>query len=592
MARIKRLSEEVSDKIAAGEVVERPVSVVKELVENSIDASASRIAIQIGNGGKSVIRVDDDGEGIPSGQLPLAVENFTTNKINSVEDIYGVSTMGFRGEALASIKAVSRLKIISRAEGEETGREMQWAGGEILGDKPSVRGKGTEVLVEDLFYNLPARRKFLSSDRAEKRRINAYVKKVSLIFPGISFSLDDKKEELLNYPASKLEDRVGKVLGVEIFSQMKHIRVDRGSYGVSGYISMPGLTRGNRSQQFIFVNRRLIKDKLINHAVGQAYQSLIPGNRFPILVLFIELPPEEVDINVHPAKLRIRFSDERRVHRLVSSSLRDELGGRGMDFHQKVKSVYSRIFPDGEISREGNNREEITRLSQGDLDYGRGVDSAPGEEGKGTQQEAPASLFGEKHESNIDIADNLYWQLHNSYIMIQIRGGMVIVDQHAAHERILFDRAKENLKGKKAVVQSLLFPATLELSPDGYERFEDMSDVLQSLGFEIEPFGMHSIIVRAIPAGVKNWNEGTLVEEIMSEAGTGRSKLEDFLKTYACRSAVKAGTRLSIQEMENLADSLFATEYPFTCPHGRPTMLRVELSELERRFQRTVRSDK
>lgn len=586
LAAIKTLSEDTRGKIAAGEVVERPVNAVKELLENSIDASASRISVEVEDGGKSLIRVSDDGAGIPSAELPLAVENYSTSKISSIGDLSRAVSLGFRGEALASIRSISRLTIISRYESEDVGREMRWEEGKVVKDSPAVRNPGTEVSASDLFYNLPARRKFLSSGASELRRITGLMQSVALSFPDVGLSLKSGGREVLSYPSSTLEERVEVVFGSGFFPNLRYFEGRSVNAAVRGYVSTPNLTRGNRSMQFVFVNRRSVSDRTVSHAVRQAYHSVIPSSRFPLCVIFIDIPPEEIDVNVHPAKAEIRFSRDRDIHRLVSSSIREALQVKTISFREKVESVYKSIFPGGPSSPA----EELQRTEGAGPAGASGAPHASGgERSDWLFQESPQSLFDKSGgDEEIRQSAKLYWQLHQSYIFIQIRGGMVIFDQHAAHERILYNRAKKNISGEKPAVQSLLFPATLELTPEEYEKYERVADLLPALGFEVEPFGLRSIIIRGIPAGVKNWDEGKLLQDILAETGGSDSGMDGLLKSYACRSAVKAGEKLSDEEMVDLTDQLFATEFPFTCPHGRPTMLRVDLADLERRFHRSV----
>ena len=587
---IQKLAPEVAAQIAAGEVVERPSSAVKELVENSLDAGATRIAIELVDGGKSLIRIEDNGSGIPAGELPLAVESFSTSKIMRVEDISRIGTLGFRGEALASIRSVSMLTIRSRAAGEEMGRELAYPDDGTVRDAPFVKNPGTEVIAENLFFNLPARKKFLRSAQSELRRIIGVIQGYALSFPGTAFLLRESGRDILSYPSSSLRERVEIVLGPELFASLVPVAYTLGRTKVHGFVSQSDQTRANRYMQFYFVNRRYVRDRVLSHAVNQAYESLIPRDRFPAVVLFIDIPPEEVDVNVHPTKAEVRFRNEGEIHRLFLSSIAQALQGKPVSFTEVVESAYRSIFP-GAGSNAG---AALPGTESGASNPSGRWEGAAQEIGEGDRtfefHEAPLSLFGEEGAKGLFTPGSLYWQLHQSFILIQIRGGMVIIDQHAAHERILFDSAKANLGGGKSVVQSLLFPSTLDLSPDEYDRYEALAPVLASLGFETEPFGPKSIIVRGIPAGVRNWSDGRLLAEILGEEG--RSGIDEFLKTYACRSAVKAGTKLASEEMESLADQLFATELPYTCPHGRPTMLRVSLGELERRFARTVSTKK
>jgi DNA mismatch repair protein MutL len=324
---------------------------------------------------------------------------------------------------------------------------------------------------------------------------------------------------------------------------------------------------------YTFVNDRFLRDRMINRAVEEAFRGFLIPSRFPFAVLSITLDPSRIDANVHPAKAEVRFENEREIHHLVSSAIRSSLEDKTLSFRDKVESVYKSIFPGVGSSEAGEGGD-----SSGRSDW--------------LFQESPQPLFeSEAEQSQSRLSTGLYWQLHDSYILIQIRGGMVIIDQHAAHERILYDRARRNMKGEKPVVQSLLFPATLELSAEEYENFEKVADTLPDLGFEAEPFGMRTIIVRAIPGGVRNWDDGKLLRDILADLGEGLPAVDSILRLFACHSAIRAGDPLTFEEMESLTDQLFATEFPFTCPHGRPTMLRVELRELEKRFHRTPGSE-
>jgi DNA mismatch repair protein MutL len=581
VAPIQKLPPEVATAIAAGEVIERPSSALKELIENSLDAGSTRISIDLVDGGKSLMRIEDNGIGIPSTELPLAVESFSTSKITRVEDISRVQTLGFRGEALASIRTVSSLTIRSRAAKEDFGRELSYRGTEVLRDAPYVRNQGTEVIVENLFFNVPARKKFLRSPQSELRRIIGVIQGYALSFPETAFILKENGREILSYPSSSLRERTEVVLGAELFASLIPVSSTSGRMSIHGFVSRGDQTRANRYMQFYFINRRYIRDRVLSHAVNQAYESLIPRDRFPAVVLFLDIPSEDIDVNVHPTKAEVRFRGEGEIHRVVLALVVESLSRNPPSFEDSVESAYRGIFPSRNPGASGET-----------VPYGvrQAFEGSAQEIGEGDRtfefHETPLSLFGEEDARNVFTPGNLYWQLHQSFILIQIRGGMVVIDQHAAHERILFDRAKANLGGGKPVVQSLLFPATMELPVEAYEHYEALAPTLATLGFESEPFGLRSIVVRGIPAGVRNWNDGRLLEEILG--GEGRSGIDEFLKSYACRSAIKAGTKLTNEEMESIADQLFAAALPYTCPHGRPTMLRVSLGELERRFARTV----
>ncbi len=593
MSLINRLSEETAGKIAAGEIIERPQNVVKELVENSLDAGSNRLILQVEKGGKSLIQLIDNGSGIPADEIPLATENYSTSKISNSEDMERIETLGFRGEALASIKAVSRLTIQSMGESDETGREISWEGLKLIYDKPVARKRGATVTVEDLFFNLPARRNFLSRDSTELRRIISLMHKFGMAFPEVGMKVSAGGDTLLELSPSSLSERTEAVFGRGNFERMRYFDFRDGELKISGYASTPDITRGNRSMQFIFVNGRFVRDRLISNALGRAYESVIPSGRFPMAVLFLQIPSELVDANIHPSKAEVRFLNGKEVHRLVYSAVRENTRfGKTISFKEKVESVYRSIFPETAKGDKASSGPEKSG-HQFSMIENMGTSETAEEGSEPVIRESPEPLFNEGGKTEgLQKSSALYWQLHDSYILIQIRGGMVVIDQHAAHERILYNRARKNMAGNKPAIQSLLFPATVELSPAEFEIFDEHREIMPQLGFEAEPFGMRTIIVRGIPAGVKNWNDGALLKDIFAEKGRGKTELEEILKRYACHSAIRAGEKLEPREMESLVDQLFATDFPFTCPHGRPTMLRVNLDELDRRFHRPASTEK
>jgi len=583
---IRTLSQETTGKIAAGEIIERPENIVKELVENSLDAGATRIFLTVKNGGKKYIKIEDNGSGISAGEISLATQNYSTSKISDFKDIETIKTLGFRGEALASIRSVSRLTIASKSEKDNLGRKMIWEGEKLIKETPLPREVGATIIVERLFFNLPARMKFLSSDSAELRRISSLIQKFSLSFPDVGIVLNGNGREIISYNRSTLRERVEAVVGSGIFPNLNYFDTETDNLRLYGYTSSPEVTRGNRTLQYFFVNHRHIINKVMGYALRRAYESVIPYNRFPIAVLFLDIPPDMIDVNVHPTKSEIRFKNEKDIHSLVFSSIREIVKGKKtISFQSKVESVYKSIFPDDKETKKFTRELKHTTnpvTSIENYKYGK----ADNIDGGFVLRESPQSLFEENEEEKPFKSTKLYWQLHDSYILIQIRGAMVIIDQHAAHERILYNRAKNNIAGVNPTIQSLLFPATIELTHGEYKKFEDYSEILPRIGFEVEPFGMRTIIVRGIPAGVKNWNEGSLLRDILGEIGRDKTELEEILKRYACHSAIRFGQKLTNQEMESLVDQLFVTDYPFTCPHGRPTILRVNLSDLEKRFNR------
>ena len=593
MGIVKRLPKEVAARIAAGEVIERPASAVKELVENSLDAEASSISIELDDGGKTLIRVTDDGVGIDYDDVGLAVENFSTSKIEDFEDITRVTTLGFRGEALASIRAVSDLTIRSKRRDGEIGREMVWKGETLVKDRPYQMNPGTDILVRKLFHDLPARRKFLGSGSSELRRILSLINSYAVAYPVVSFKLVEGGRELLNLVGGELGERIEAILGSKVFDYLEYFNYESSGIKISGYASLPDFTRGNRSMQFYYVNGRPVRNRVIYHAVQQAYYSTIPRDRYPAVILFLEIDELRIDVNIHPTKSEVKFENEGVIHRGVVQAVRSAIGISSVSSDDGENKLYRGVMPPswkGERERDEHSSSGYSPTIE--LFSENSTSEGGPQEQFSFVSDSPLSLF-EDSSGQEAVSSSLYWQLHDSYILIQIRKGMVIVDQHAAHERVLYDMAVKNMSEGKALIQSLLFPSTIELTPEEFRRYEEFSEILPAIGFDIEPFGLRTILVRGVPAGVKNWDEGRLLKAILDTEETNRTfAVDDFLKNFACKSAIKAGMKLSLEEMQNLVDSLFATDYPFTCPHGRPTMLRVYLADLEKRFHRTVKSVK
>ncbi len=598
------------NKIAAGEVVERPASVVKELLDNALDARASRISIDLEAGGRKLIRVTDDGVGIPPDELPLAILNHATSKLSQIEDLLRIHSLGFRGEALASIASVSRLSITSREQGSEIAHRIEVVDGEASGLRPVAAPAGTTVTAAELFYNTPARREFLRSPVAERRAILDLVCTYALALPQLRLLLRDDGRELLDLrPAATLRERAADVLGRPVEQNLADVRGERDAIRLEGLASKPPYGRNNRSQQFTFVNGRPVRDRTLSFAISHAYERSMEHDRFPIVLLFVSLPGEQVDVNVHPTKREVRFRDERAVHALVTGGLRRAIGAP--DFAERDRlpqpvhavtmlktwaDTPAEVLPVPDSTATGASTPQPA-LWPAPVWPG-GADTA--RETTGDESQAAAFAWGSPPEGVAvpttrpapSQDDALYWQLHNGYIMVQIKGGLVMVDQHAAHERVLFDRAVAALQDRPAVVQRLLFPITLELSVRQFAAFEDATEWFGKLGFQVNPFGGRSVLVEGIPAELQNWDEGAvllgMLDDLAENRETQRLPLRDkVLATFACRGAIMIGKKLAVPEMRALMDQLFATTLPYTCPHGRPTLLRIGLEDLARRFQRT-----
>ena len=601
---IRPLAPETVNRIAAGEVVERPGSVLKELLENALDAGARRLELEIAGGGIALIRLADDGHGIPKGELAQALERHSTSKITTLADLEKGETLGFRGEALAAIAAVSRLELSSRVAEDESGWILAVRGGAAGTVRPQARSRGTTVAVRDLFADLPARRKFLGSEAAEKRRLLALWHTYALAYPEAEFILREGGRELSRHAAAAgLRERAGQILGASTVRHMVEVDGADGDARLTGLASLPLVSRGNRSHQFLFLGRRPIQDAQVAHAIGQSYREVLAPGRFPACLLFLELPPGQVDVNVHPAKREVRWRDGRRIHHLVGEGLRCAIGGRGdlgrfLAEHGDLQVGAPRGETQARAEREDRAASAAAGARQAEMDLppsaGRGA-TRPAGSGANWRTvdlvrlhtgDQAAEREAERHE------DRLFWQLHSTFVLTQIRGGLVIIDQHNAHERVLYDRAKAALAGRTAGTQRLLFPHTVELSAQEMAAWREQAELFAELGFDIEAFGESTLSVSGIPDGLQRWDGGEtlrdILDDLLEERGGPGAKRDRALMSFACKSAIKAGEPLREEEMRNLVDQLFGTENPYTCPHGRPIVIRISMDELEKRFQRQV----
>ncbi len=604
--KIRVLDNATIDRIAAGEVVERPASIVKELVENALDAGATTVTVDLAEGGLVSLAVEDDGCGISFSDLPLAFERHATSKIATAADIMQVGSFGFRGEALASIASVARVRCISRAANEDVGGLLELDGGELIRREPAPRNRGTTITVSDLFYNTPARRKFMKTAQAEKRAVMKTMTQLALAHQEVRWLVRTDGDIALDLrPAASLTDRARDLLGASVVEHLARFELAKGGFSIGGLASRPTWTRGNREQQFIFINRRPVDSPALLQAIHQAYREVVPPGRHPVVIAFLQVPGGEVDVNVHPAKTEVRLLMEREVFGLLKKSLTEGLSlkeaadlrpwaGPGVGGGTDEAATRRLAEAEGDALRQYFQRG----ASQG-YEY-KGV--APGQ----GQLFGAAALRGERGEDGDDSGGAIprasfsgdqslhpapYWQLHRTYIVTQIRGGLVLIDQHNSHERILYNEAQKALEhGVGVATQQLLFPAHLELTPGQVQAWQTHRDQLALMGFAIEPFGGRSILVQGIPASLKNWNEGRLLLDILDDLAwddkPSQENRVDLLASYACHGAVRAGEPLTVPEMQHLVDQLFATETPLSCPHGRPTLIQFTLSDLEKRFGR------
>ena len=580
MPRIKVLSNDLKNKIAAGEVVERPASVVKELVENSIDAGASSVEIIVKGGGNTLIQVIDDGEGLSAEDLVLAFSRHATSKISSAEDLEQIGTLGFRGEALPSIASVAKVKILSAANGSGSGHELTITDGTIGEPQPSSRSKGTAITVSELFFSVPARRKFLKSPKTEMRHIIQSVKRFALSYPEIAFRFVSEEKELMNLQSTSLKDRIGQVNDPTYKQNVLPVLYEKEPFKIEGFIGNLNLVRKRRGEQYIFLNNRWISDRLLSSAVFSAYRSLVSRGEFPFFVLNLQVPKEFVDVNVHPMKTEVRFRDEWKVYHVVKSAVTEAL--------KEILATAPDFSPHEARDFEANTVE----ISQAGITFDRPLESAgkPRRENSLERAVEYVRTMSDREEQPLINLENI-WQVHDKYIVSQITSGLVIIDQHVAHERVLYEQALAAMDKSPMPSQTLLFPQVVEFSADDYASLVDLLPYLEKIGFRLSDFGKNTVMVEGIPNELGWGNEKQVLKEIIDYYLEHQQEYASFREaiaaSYACKAAVKAGDTLVRDEMQNLVDRLFATKHPYYCPHGRPIIVNLSLDELDRRFERT-----
>ncbi len=594
--RIHILPDHIANQIAAGEVVERPASVIKELVENSLDALATHIDVEIRSGGKTELRVADDGCGMVRDDALLAIDRHATSKIRDETDLKSIHTLGFRGEALPSIAAVSRfqLETAPHEAGTETGEGLESAGtrirvnaGRVMAVDEVARQPGTSVTVRSLFLNVPARAKFLRSAAAETRAISEAVTRLALANLSASFRLRSNGRDLLDLQrTSELASRVGAIWGEQLADQLIPVEHTAGGLRVAGLIQRPANARPSSRRVYLFVNGRPFVDRFIARAAEEGYRTTIPQGHRPAIFLYLDLPAEEVDVNMHPTKAQVRFRSKIRVEGAVTEAVRGALEGL-------VSAPSLGAEPPG--TSQLVSRPNVDRRFSSSAASPPSADQIalfiPGnKEPTADSADGPAAEGGESTWE----ADGAMWQLHNSYILAETRSGLIIVDQHSAHERILFEELMRGFEDGVAASQRLLFPITIRLSPAEFQAVEELAGILKRTGFELEPFGANTVIMHAVPNPHPHFDAERCFREMIAELTSGSplvdsagTQHERVGKSFACKAAIKAGQPLSGREIAELFDRLFATELPSHDVHGRPTILRLSLEELARRFGRS-----
>jgi DNA mismatch repair protein MutL len=606
MAEIRVLNDRLINKIAAGEVVERPASALKELLENSLDAGARELRVDLEAGGKRLIRVVDDGAGMDSDDILMALERHATSKIRQFEDLEEVVSLGFRGEALPSIAAVSRMVLRSRPVGAAEGREVTVDGGVIKGVKPCAMAPGTSVEARSLFYNVPARRKFLRTTPTEYGQCQGIATQYALAFPEINLMLRHNGATQINAtPTNSVKERIAQVLGSKLLERLVQFELNEGETGIVGFAGEPALHRSDASMLHFFVNRRAVRDKVLMHAVREAYGDLLPKRRFPAVFVFLEMPARAVDVNVHPSKTEVRFRRPAEVHGLVTRALRGALS-RSKPLaslpREKAEKRSAAPTPSSQAATlESLDRALRRRRERAEprIDFQEPREAESQAEMPAQSEVAQKEAASEETEpqrfrvEGIDPRDLVpLGQIRDSYIVVRFSGGMMLVDQHAAHERVLFEQLSRAAAGGQPAAQRLLHPLVVDLPPAQARIVESRAEDFAALGFEVEEFGPGSVALRSMPASI----DPDMAEELLSGMAAdlesfGRASPEKLRKqlviSAACQGAIKINTPLSGEKMRWLLDELFRCEMPMRCPHGRPVVLTFGEDDLRRRFGRS-----
>lgn len=588
--RIHVLDEATINKIAAGEVIERPASIVKELVENSIDASATEVRVEVRGEGSKLTSVLDNGEGMGREDASIAFTKHATSKIKTIEDIEGVLTLGFRGEALSSIAAVSNVELVSRKHDSLSGVKVQVNGG-IVDDVSEIGSSpGTKVIVKDLFYNTPARRKYLKSPRTELSHITDTVMRLALANPRVSFTLVSEGRIILRAPAGDIFDRIVQLLGSDIAKSMVPVNYEGELVSVSGFISKPEISRSGKDMQYFFVNGRSIASAAMSSAILMGYYTLLPKGRHPFAVLNVQVNLKEVDVNVHPAKRHVRFSRESDVMDDITRAVEDALADQELVPEVKIKKAKREPFqmplsPEKPGVEAESPAAPVVRES-------KAVYRAPSKDTERRLRRSERTFLEESRDStSIALKEmKIVGQVHDLYIIVETEDGVMLIDQHAAHERVMYEQIRRKVSSGW---QELLEPLTIDLTPREKAIMQEYIPYFEEMGFALSEFGPNTYIITAVPHVFGKVQDPSGIRDLVSEIlSTGRIKdkndiYDHMYKTMACRAAIKGGAPCTIEQMANLLEQLEKAENPFTCPHGRPTIISLTMDELARLFKRT-----
>lgn len=609
---IRLLPDQIANQIAAGEVIQRPASAVKELMENAVDAGATHVKLIVRQAGKTLLQVIDNGCGMSETDARMCFEKHATSKIRTADDLFNIRTMGFRGEALASIAAIAQVELRTRQHNEQLGTLIEIEGMKVMRQEPCQTPEGTSIAVKNLFYNVPARRNFLKSDPVELKNIIEEFYRIALAHPKIGFQLFNNDYELYHLKPGNLRQRVVQLFGDAYDARI--VPVEEKSYAlhVYGFTGKPEHSKKTRGEQYIFVNKRFIKSAYLNHAVSMAYEQSIPKENFPFYVLFLDVDPAKIDVNVHPAKHEIKFEDEKLVYTFVNLGIKHALGAYSvtptLDFNQESHLNNSGTFDQPartwlEITQQAVQQKEakkfappsgfqpLTKREENNLKNWQQAftTSQPDEQPiqTGHQTFASGTLAVEPEAGRESTPPQ---QVHRRYILTHIKSGFILIDQQAAHERIMYERYLQMMQRSKFDTQRQLFPQNLELNTADAQVLLEILPDINMLGFDIQEFGKSSFVIHGLPADITQGNERTLIEELieqykMTASVTRLSKREKLAQSLACASCIKAGRPLSVEEMKSLIDELFACENPYHAPNGRLTFSTFTLDEIDKRLQ-------
>ncbi len=613
---IQLLPDSVANQIAAGEVVQRPASAVKELMENALDAGAKSIKLIVKDAGKTLIQVIDNGCGMSETDARMSFERHATSKIRKADDLFAIKTMGFRGEALASIAAIAQVELKTRRIGDEVGVKLEVEGSEVKLQEACSTPEGTSFSVKNLFYNVPARRNFLKTDSVELRHIIDEFQRVAIPNPEIAFSFHHNGSEIFNLPAGNLKQRLMAIFGNSYNTRLVPVEEDTDIVKIKGFVIKPEFAKKTRGEQFFFLNKRFIKNSYLHHAVQSAFEQLLPYDSFASYFLMLDVNPKTIDINIHPTKTEVKFEDEKAIYAFLRSTVKKSLGqfniAPSLDFDQeahlynmplkpidgiikqptiKVDPNYNPFKSEGMKAEKFQTERELSNKANWDKLYERHANdqfelNIPKEEGP-TQQSIDSDWDNDRHESN----KKATYQLHNKYILSHIKTGFMVIDQQGAHERILYERILENFENHKAATQQELFPKSIELNAADFALVKELQADIHAIGFDISEFGKNTFVIHGVPADTVDHDPVSLLEGLIENYKQNlielkSDKRENLARSMANNMAIKEGKVLSQEEMNSIIDELFACQMPYSTPSGKPTITTFSIDDLDKRFKK------